>query len=118
MIVGTQDRPSVGRGDPTQVCTMANRRAKGKRGQEQLEIQGPSADMTDHSKNLYFDGFTKDWALIELYNDKIDWGTFKGSQVYIGTSFFIALSISSSSSIFFLTLIAFSIFCLLGFGFN
>jgi hypothetical protein len=36
--------------------------------------------------------FTKDWALIELYNEKIDWPTFKGNKVYIGTSFSISLS--------------------------
>ncbi|PIL34940.1 hypothetical protein GSI_02727 [Ganoderma sinense ZZ0214-1] len=28
--------------------------------------------------------FTRDWALVELYEDKIDWGSFKGNQVYIG----------------------------------
>ncbi|KAI5808812.1 hypothetical protein DFH27DRAFT_607145 [Peziza echinospora] len=28
-------------------------------------------------------GFTRDWALIELYNDKIDWATFGGNKVYI-----------------------------------
>ncbi|KAF8580920.1 hypothetical protein K439DRAFT_1648029 [Ramaria rubella] len=27
-------------------------------------------------------GFTKDWALIELYNEKIDWASFKGNKVY------------------------------------
>jgi hypothetical protein len=32
-------------------------------------------------------GFTKDWALIELYEDMIDWNTFRGNQVYVGTSF-------------------------------
>ena len=31
-------------------------------------------------------GFTKDWALIELYDDMIDWNTFRGNQVYVGTS--------------------------------
>ncbi|KAG0633889.1 hypothetical protein HOY80DRAFT_1102268 [Tuber brumale] len=29
-------------------------------------------------------GFTKDWALIELYNEKIDWSTFNGNKVYVG----------------------------------
>ncbi|KAG0642415.1 hypothetical protein HOY80DRAFT_881744 [Tuber brumale] len=29
-------------------------------------------------------GFNKDWALIELYDEKIDWSTFKGNKVYIG----------------------------------
>ncbi|KAN0093375.1 hypothetical protein V8E55_004159 [Tylopilus felleus] len=28
-------------------------------------------------------GFTKDWALIELYDDMIDWDTFRGNQVYV-----------------------------------
>ncbi|KAG2070519.1 hypothetical protein BDR04DRAFT_1054093 [Suillus decipiens] len=28
--------------------------------------------------------FTNDWALIELYDEKIDWPTFKGNKVYIG----------------------------------
>ncbi|KAK7025496.1 hypothetical protein VNI00_015930 [Paramarasmius palmivorus] len=28
--------------------------------------------------------FTSDWALIELYEEKIDWKSFKGNQVYIG----------------------------------
>ena len=45
-------------------------------------------------------GFTKDWALIELYDQKIDWATFKGNKVYIGMSF----SISLSSSLVFLSL--------------
>ena len=31
-------------------------------------------------------GFTKDWALIELYDDMIDWDTFRGNQVHVGTS--------------------------------
>ena len=39
-------------------------------------------------------GFTKDWALIELYDEKIDWATFKGNKVYVGTSFSIPLSLS------------------------
>ena len=57
--------------------------------------------------------FTKDWALIELSDEKIDWPTFKGNKVYIGTSFFhILLSISSSS------LVAFSISRLLVFSFS
>nr|ODN77288.1 hypothetical protein L203_06370 [Cryptococcus depauperatus CBS 7841] len=29
-------------------------------------------------------GFSADWALIELYNDKFDWDTFPGNKVYIG----------------------------------
>jgi hypothetical protein len=36
--------------------------------------------------------FTRDWALIELYEEKIDWDSFKGNKVYIGT-----FSISSYS---------------------
>ncbi|KDQ53029.1 hypothetical protein JAAARDRAFT_61589 [Jaapia argillacea MUCL 33604] len=29
-------------------------------------------------------GLTRDWALIELYDDQFDWSTFKGNKVYIG----------------------------------
>ncbi|KAI6023579.1 hypothetical protein BKA83DRAFT_4261450 [Pisolithus microcarpus] len=29
-------------------------------------------------------GFTRDWALIELYNDKFDWDKFPGNRVYLG----------------------------------
>ncbi|KAK7032242.1 hypothetical protein VNI00_013200 [Paramarasmius palmivorus] len=28
--------------------------------------------------------FTSDWALIELHEEKIDWKSFKGNQIYIG----------------------------------
>ena len=28
--------------------------------------------------------FTEDWALINLYRDKIDWSTFKGNVIYLG----------------------------------
>ncbi|KAI5804629.1 hypothetical protein DFH27DRAFT_384356 [Peziza echinospora] len=28
--------------------------------------------------------FTRDWAFIELYNDKIDWATFMGNKIYVG----------------------------------
>ncbi|KIY44819.1 hypothetical protein FISHEDRAFT_77229 [Fistulina hepatica ATCC 64428] len=34
--------------------------------------------------------FTKDWALIELYDEKIDWPTFKGNKVYVGGNLSIA----------------------------
>ena len=44
--------------------------------------------------------FTKDWALVELYRDMIDWDDFKGNKVFIGTSF-----PSSSLSQFQLTMI-------------
>ena len=65
--MGTQDRPSVGRGIPLKFATtMANQRARGKYRQKQLEIQGPSADMTGHIA-VDPSGFTKDWALIELF---------------------------------------------------
>jgi hypothetical protein len=30
-------------------------------------------------------GFPRDWALIELYDDKFDWAMFKGNKVYVGT---------------------------------
>jgi hypothetical protein len=42
--------------------------------------------------------FTKDWALIELYEEKVDWSTFKGNKVYVGMSFSIPLSLSPVSS--------------------
>ena len=29
--------------------------------------------------------FTRDWALIDLYSEKIDWDTFQGNKVYVGT---------------------------------
>ncbi|KAH7882030.1 hypothetical protein F5I97DRAFT_1832632 [Phlebopus sp. FC_14] len=51
--------------------------------------------------------FTKDWALIELYKDKIDWTTFKGNKLWVGTSFSMSLSPSPSLS----SLVAFSICC-------
>ncbi|KAF8884567.1 hypothetical protein CPB84DRAFT_1816946 [Gymnopilus junonius] len=35
-------------------------------------------------------GFTKDWALIELYDEKIDWANFKGNKVYVGGNLSIA----------------------------
>jgi len=44
-------------------------------------------------------GFTEDWALIELYNEKIDWATFKGNKVYVGVSFSIPPSPSLVLSI-------------------
>ncbi|KAM5540847.1 hypothetical protein V8D89_005491 [Ganoderma adspersum] len=28
--------------------------------------------------------FTRDWALIELYEEKFDWTTFRGNKVYVG----------------------------------
>ena len=37
-------------------------------------------------------GFTEDWALIELYEEKIEWSTFKGNKVYVGTLSPISLS--------------------------
>ena len=38
--------------------------------------------------------FTQDWALIELYDNKIDWPSFKGNKVYVGTSSLVMFSIS------------------------
>ena len=29
--------------------------------------------------------FTRDWAFIQLYREKIDWSTFPGNKVYVGT---------------------------------
>ena len=36
--------------------------------------------------------FTRDWAFIELYNERIDWDTFLGNKLYIG-----AFQVSSRS---------------------
>jgi hypothetical protein len=30
-------------------------------------------------------GYTKDWALVQLYREVIDWANFKGNKIYIGT---------------------------------
>jgi len=30
-------------------------------------------------------GFTRDWAFVQLYKEKIDWATFQGNKVYVGT---------------------------------
>ncbi|KAL4251294.1 hypothetical protein ABKN59_006725 [Abortiporus biennis] len=35
-------------------------------------------------------GFTRDWALIELYKNKIDWATFRGNKVWVGGNLSIA----------------------------
>lgn len=43
--------------------------------------------------------FTNDWALIELYDDRIDWPSFKGNKVYIGTSFYLFLHVAVLSSV-------------------
>jgi hypothetical protein len=63
-----------------------------------------------HSKKIEVSvepyNFTKDWALIEIYNDKIDWTTFKGNKLWVGTSF----SISLSPSPVFPSLVAFSLY--------
>ena len=40
--------------------------------------------------------YTNDWALIELYDDKIDWSSFKGNKVFVGASF----SMTSSRHVF------------------
>ena len=42
---------------------------------EQIEVSAPPHN------------FTKDWALIELYRDMINWDDLKGNKVFIGTSF-------------------------------
>ncbi|THH27541.1 hypothetical protein EUX98_g6646 [Antrodiella citrinella] len=46
------------------------------------EIQRMKALHSEVSVEPY--GFTKDWAFIELYNDKIDWTTFKGNKLWVG----------------------------------
>jgi hypothetical protein len=37
-----------------------------------------------HAPPISVDRFTKDWALIELNRDKIDWNNFRGNVVYLG----------------------------------
>jgi hypothetical protein len=63
-------------------------------------------------------GFTKDWALIELYDEKIDWTSFKGNKVYVGTSFSISLSPSRLHLSSYASLVAFPISRLLVFRFS
>ncbi|EIW51600.1 uncharacterized protein TRAVEDRAFT_54355 [Trametes versicolor FP-101664 SS1] len=44
---------------------------------EVVHVEPIQADVPHH-------GFTKDWALIALHNDKFDWSTFMGNKVYVG----------------------------------
>ncbi|ETW81115.1 hypothetical protein HETIRDRAFT_320152, partial [Heterobasidion irregulare TC 32-1] len=46
-------------------------------------VYAPAIAVDDGPKH-----FTRDWALIDLYRDKIDWDTFQGNKVYIGTFLF------------------------------
>ena len=73
-----------------------------------------------HSEKIGVDvqpcGYTEDWALIEIYQDKINWSTFQGNKVYVGMfSFYILFSISSSSYIFFFALVVFRSCLVIGF---
>ena len=43
-------------------------------------VHTPPIDVADSPRP-----FSRDWALINLYRDKIDWNTFQGNKVYIGT---------------------------------
>jgi hypothetical protein len=63
-------------------------------------------------------GFTKDWALIELYDEKFDWTSFQGNKVYVGMSFSISLSPSRLHRLSSSSLVAFPITCLLVFRFS
>ena len=65
--------------DVTKRCTMPDQRIIGfvlHSEKIELPVEHPSDPK-----------FTKDWAMIELYDKKIDWDTFKGNKVYIGTYF-------------------------------
>lgn len=42
-------------------------------------VHAPAIAVDDGPKH-----FTRDWALIDLYRDKVDWDTFQGNKVYIG----------------------------------
>ena len=33
--------------------------------------------------------FTKDWALVEIYRDVIDWQAFRGNKIYLGMYLFL-----------------------------
>ena len=43
-------------------------------------VHAPAIAVDDGPKH-----FTRDWALIDLYRDKIDWNAFQGNKVYVGT---------------------------------
>ncbi|KAL6301674.1 hypothetical protein BKA93DRAFT_448449 [Sparassis latifolia] len=43
-------------------------------------VHAPAIAVDDGPKH-----FTRDWALIDLYRDKINWDTFQGNKVYVGT---------------------------------
>ncbi len=63
-------------GEVTRRCTTLNQRTIG----FVLHSEKIEVSVEPHK-------FTKDWALIELYEEKIDWPTFKGNKIYIGASF-------------------------------
>nr|ODN77286.1 hypothetical protein L203_06368 [Cryptococcus depauperatus CBS 7841] len=44
---------------------------------EAVHVEPIEANVTPH-------GFSADWALIELYDNKSDWDTFPGNKMYIG----------------------------------
>ncbi|TFY55686.1 hypothetical protein EVG20_g9228 [Dentipellis fragilis] len=42
-------------------------------------VYAPAISVDDCPKH-----FIRDWALIDLYRDKIDWDTFQGNKIYVG----------------------------------
>ncbi|KAI6098074.1 hypothetical protein EDD16DRAFT_1718740 [Pisolithus croceorrhizus] len=44
---------------------------------EVLHVESVDLNVAPH-------GFTSNWAIIELYDDKFDWDTFVGNKVYVG----------------------------------
>ncbi|KAF8904293.1 hypothetical protein CPB85DRAFT_1255447 [Mucidula mucida] len=44
-------------------------------------VYAPTVGVDEDAKH-----FTRDWALIDLYRDKIDWNTFQGNKVYVDLS--------------------------------
>jgi len=58
----------------TKLWTTPNQRVIG------YVVHAPAIAVDDGPKH-----FTRDWALIDLYRDKIDWDTFQGNKVYVGT---------------------------------
>ena len=55
---------------------------------EVIHVEPIAANVAPH-------GLTRDWALIELYDDKFDWSKFKGNKIYVGTFSILARIVSS-----------------------
>ena len=61
-------------------------------------VHAPAIAIDDGPKH-----FTRDWALIDLYRDKIDWDTFRGNKVYVGVfPSYLGNIVPSSNVLFFI----------------